>query len=213
MALALIGLTLFAAQPSYATGAVSITGGDVIWGTGGTHCTVGFNVHDRDGAPALLTAGHCGTGVRDWYADAELTQHVARTALVDFPGGDFTLAVYDPGVSAPSAVNLHDGTFQPITGPGEATVGERVARSGGRTGVRTGTVTGLNVTVNFPEGTVTGLIQTTVCGEPGDDGGSLYDGSTALGFAVGGSGDCASGGETFYEPVTTVLAAAGATLP
>jgi streptogrisin D len=49
-----------------------------------------------------------------------------------------------------------------------------------------------------------------VCAEPGDSGGSLFDGDTALGLTSGGSGDCASGGETFFQPVTEALSATGA---
>ncbi|MET9262078.1 S1 family peptidase [Amycolatopsis sp. NPDC004079] len=209
---ALTGLTFFAAPVAHATGSVSVSGGDAIWGTGGVRCSVGFNVHSHD-APALLTAGRCGQGASDWYADPGLTQHIATTALVGFPGNDYVLAIYDQGVSAPSTVNLHDGTFATITSAGDAAIGQRVTRSGAETGVRTGTVTGLNMTVNFPEGTVSGLIRTDICAEPGDNGGSLFDGSAALGLTVGIIGDCASGGESFYEPVPTVLAAVGATIP
>jgi hypothetical protein len=56
---------------------------------------------------------------------------------------------------------------------------------------------------------VSGLIQTTVCAEPGDSGGPLYAGSTALGLTSGGSGDCTSGGTTFFQPVTKALATLG----
>src|SRR5690606_38584626 len=102
----------------------------------------------------------------------------------------------------------------------EATVGTTVFRMGSTTGLRSGQVTGLDVTVNFqsdtsPTGvdTVTGLIQTTVCAEPGDSGGSLFtqDGN-ALGLTSGGSGDCTQGGVTFFQPVTTALEETGATL-
>ena len=68
-----------------------------------------------------------------------------------------------------------------------------------------GSVTGLNATVNYPQGTVFGLIRTSVCAEPGDSGGSLFAGNTALGITSGGSGNCSSGGTTFFQPVTEVL--------
>ncbi|MBC3992345.1 trypsin-like serine protease, partial [Streptomyces sp. AC563] len=70
-------------------------------------------------------------------------------------------------------------------------------------------VTALDATVNYQEGTVEGLIQTTVCAEPGDSGGSLFAGDTALGLTSGGSGNCGSGGETFFQPVTEALQATG----
>ncbi len=84
---------------------------------------------------------------------------------------------------------------------------------GSTTGLADGQVLGLDATVNYPEGTVTGLIQTNVCAEPGDSGGPLFtqDG-LAVGLTSGGSGDCTVGGETFFQPVTTALEAVGATL-
>ncbi len=64
-----------------------------------------------------------------------------------------------------------------------------------------------NATVNFAEGTVTGMIQTSVCAEPGDSGGPLFASNTALGLTSGGSGDCRTGGVTFFQPVTEALQA------
>ncbi|WP_027927552.1 S1 family peptidase [Amycolatopsis benzoatilytica] len=185
-----------------------ISGGDAIWGQG-LRCSLGFNVHDSSGRPAILTAGHCGVATNDWWADSGNSQHIATTQAADFPGTDYSWALYDDGVDAPSAVN----TGQDITGAGEATVGENVTRSGSTSGVHSGTVTGLDAQVNYQEGTVSGLIDTNVCAEPGDSGGSLYDGPTAIGLTSGGSGDCNSGGETFFQPVPAALSAYGLTLP
>ncbi|MFI9255442.1 trypsin-like serine protease [Streptomyces sp. NPDC053069] len=53
------------------------------------------------------------------------------------------------------------------------------------------------------------MIQTTVCAEPGDSGGPLYDGTKALGITSGGSSDCTTGGTTFYQPVPEALSAYG----
>ena len=61
-------------------------------------------------------------------------------------------------------------------------------------------------------GVVSGLIQTNVCAEPGDSGGPLYDGTKALGITSGGSGDCRSGGTTFYQPVREAANAYGVTV-
>jgi len=185
-----------------------IAGGDAIWGQG-LRCSLGFNVHDSSGQPAILTAGHCGVATNDWWADSSNNEHIATTAQADFPGTDYSYAVYDQGVDAPSAVN----TGQQISQAGDATVGESVTRSGSTSGVHTGQVTGLNATVNYQEGTVSGLIDTDVCAEPGDSGGAMYDGDTALGLTSGGSGDCQSGGETFFQPVPAALSAYGLSLP
>ncbi|WP_329238033.1 S1 family peptidase [Actinoallomurus sp. NBC_01490] len=54
-----------------------------------------------------------------------------------------------------------------------------------------------------------GLIETNLCAEPGDSGGALYDGSTLLGILSGGTGDCTSGGVTFFQPIIEILNAYG----
>ncbi|WP_149549026.1 S1 family peptidase [Streptomyces marokkonensis] len=189
-----------------------VSGGDAIF-SGGARCSLGFNVTAGDGSPAFLTAGHCAAGGDQW-SDAQGGQPIATVDQAVFPGeGDFALVTYDdPATQAPSEVDLGDQTL-PIVQAAEATVGQEVFRMGSTTGLADGQVLGLNATVNYPEGTVTGLIQTDVCAEPGDSGGSMFtqDG-LAIGLTSGGSGDCTSGGETFFQPVTTALAAVGATL-
>jgi streptogrisin D len=89
-------------------------------------------------------------------------------------------------------------------------VNQSVQRSGSTTQVRSGRVTALNATVTYSgSGTVSGLIRTTVCAQPGDSGGPLFAGSTALGLTSGGSGNCSSGGVTYFQPVVEALNAYG----
>ncbi|MET8248833.1 S1 family peptidase [Streptomyces sp. NPDC005202] len=183
-----------------------VAGGDAITGSGG-RCSLGFNVV-KGGQPYFLTAGHCTQAISTWSDSSGNV--IGQNEQSSFPGNDFGLVKYTASVDHPSAVDLYNGSTQQITKAGEATVGEKVTRSGSTTHVHTGTVTGLNATVNYSEGTVSGLIQTDVCAEPGDSGGSLFDGDTALGLTSGGSGDCTSGGETFFQPVTEALSATGA---
>ncbi|MWA08937.1 trypsin-like serine protease [Streptomyces sp. BA2] len=186
-------------------------GGDAIFG-GGARCSLGFNVTTEDGSPGFLTAGHCGVATDSW-SDAQDGAAIGTVQAATFPGdGDFALVTYDdPATEAQSTVNTGDGQSTEIVQAAEAAVGQEVSRMGSTTGLQSGAVTGLNATVNYPEGTVSGLIQTDVCAEPGDSGGSLFtaDGS-AIGLTSGGSGDCTAGGETFFQPVTTALAAVGA---
>ncbi|MDX3642173.1 S1 family peptidase [Streptomyces sp. MB09-02B] len=192
-----------------------LEGGDAIFG-GGARCSAGFNVVNAEGAPAFLTAGHCGVAEAEWSEEeggAPIGTVDAATAT--FPGaGDFALVNYnDPATQAASTVDLGNGQTVDINAAGEAAVGLQVFRMGSTTGLADGQVTGLEATVNYPEGTVTGLIQTDVCAEPGDSGGSLFtEDGQAIGLTSGGSGDCTVGGETFFQPVTTALAATGATL-
>lgn len=172
--------------------------GDAIYG-GGYRCSLGFNV--RSGSTYyFLTAGHCGNVAKTWYANASQTTLIGPTVDSRFPGDDFALVRYDnPSLSHPGGYTAAN-----------AYVGESVKRTGSTTGTHSGTVTALNVTVHYSGGgTVRGLIQTTVCAEPGDSGGPLYDGTKALGITSGGSGDCRSGGTTFFQPVTEPLAKYG----
>lgn len=207
-----LGAGMATIKKSAGTFKTFVSGGDAVFG-GGARCSLGFNVTAGDGAPAFLTAGHCGVADDRW-SDAQDGQPIATVDQAVFPGeGDFALVRYDdPATEAPSEVNLGDQTVQ-ISQAAEATVGQQVFRMGSTTGLADGQVLGLDATVNYPEGTVTGLIQTDVCAEPGDSGGSLFtqDG-LAIGLTSGGSGDCTVGGETFFQPVTTALEAVGATL-
>ncbi|MGI5460561.1 S1 family peptidase [Streptomyces sp. CA-249302] len=219
-----LGSDVAAVKKSSGTFKTLVSGGDAIFSQvqdGTVRCSLGFNVTASDGTPAFLTAGHCGVAAKDW-SDSENGEPIATVDQATFPGdGDFSLVKYnDPATQAPSEVNVGGGQTVQITGAADATVGEQVFRMGSTTGLHDGTVTGLDATVNFqsetdPNGvdTVTGLIQTDVCAEAGDSGGSLFtqDGS-AVGMTSGGSGDCTSGGETFFQPVTTALTATGATL-
>ncbi|MFC0601592.1 S1 family peptidase [Streptomyces palmae] len=186
-----------------------IAGGDAIWGDAG-RCSLGFNVV-KAGRPYFLTAGHC-TGEIERWSETENGAEIGTSQDSSFPGNDYGLVEYTADIAHPSEVDLYEGGTQPITGAGEAAVGQRVWRSGSSSHVHDGQVTALNATVNYPEGSVEGLIQTNLCAEPGDSGGPLFSGSTALGLTSGGSGDCTLGGETFFQPVTEVLTAYGARL-
>ncbi|MFJ3190355.1 S1 family peptidase [Streptomyces halstedii] len=185
-----------------------IAGGDAIWGNGG-RCSLGFNVV-KGGEPYFLTAGHCTDAITSW-SDTQTGSEIGSNAGSSFPGNDYGLVKYTASVAHPSAVDLYNGSSQAITKAGEATVGMTVTRSGSTTQVHDGQVTALNATVNYGNGDiVNGLIQTTVCAEPGDSGGSLFSGDTAIGLTSGGSGDCSAGGTTFFQPVPEALAAYGA---
>jgi streptogrisin D len=186
-------------------------GGDGIF-AGGSRCSLGFNVVTDDNRPAFLTAGHCTAAGRQFSLSAGGR---AAATVVDstFPGnGDFALLTYNNrNADAPSEVDTGNGGTVQIRRAAEAQVGRQVQRMGSTTGLRSGQVTGLNATVNYPEGRVTGLIQTTVCAEGGDSGGPLFArNGDAIGLTSGGSGDCRSGGVTFFQPVTKALAAVGA---
>ncbi|MFJ2830883.1 S1 family peptidase [Streptomyces sp. NPDC087263] len=186
-----------------------VAGGDAISGSGG-RCSLGFNVV-KDGAPYFITAGHCTEAISTWSDSSGNV--IGQNAGSSFPDNDYGLVKYTSSVAHPSEVDLYNGSAQAITQAANPTVGQSVTRSGSTTQVHSGTVTGLNATVNYGNGDiVNGLIQTNVCAEPGDSGGSLFSGSSAIGLTSGGSGDCTSGGTTFFQPVTEALSAFGAAI-
>ncbi len=189
-----------------------INGAQPILSTGG-RCSAGFNVTNGTN-DFILTAGHCGPTGSTWFADNQAKQQVGRTVNSSFPGGDFSLVQYASGKAGAGAdvVAIGDGNGVRITGTGDAAVGQRVFRSGSTSGLRDGEVTGLDATVNYPEGSVSGLIETNVCAEPGDSGGPMFSDGIALGITSGGSGDCTTGGTTFFQPVTRALAQLGVQL-
>lgn len=178
-----------------------------ILSTGG-RCSAGFNVTNGT-ADFILTAGHCGPNGSVWFSDTGGSQEIGKTISGSFPINDYSLVQYNGGSAGDGAdvVAIGDGRGVRITGAADPTVGQKVFRSGSTTGLRDGEVTGLNATVNYPEGTVSGLIETTVCAESGDSGGPLFSEGIALGITSGGNGDCTSGGTTFFQPVTKALSA------
>lgn len=186
----------------------TISGGNAIYG-GGYRCSLGFNVRNSAGTQYFLTAGHCTNLASSWYANSSQTTYLGPRTGTSFPGNDYGIVRYNSTVSRPGNVYLYNGTYRDITGAGNAYVGQTVWRSGSTTGVRSGSVTALNATVNYPQGTVYGLIRTTVCAEGGDSGGSLFAGNTALGLTSGGSGNCTFGGTTYFQPVTEALSVYG----
>ncbi|MFD3922815.1 S1 family peptidase [Streptomyces sp. NPDC058595] len=197
-----------------ATGkAVEVRGGNVIYSSSGIRCTVGFNA--RTSATFFgLVSGRCAQGSSNWFADAALTVFIGTTAGSSFPGNDYALIRYinSTTVTFPGEVALGAGGTQDITRAANPTVGQSMCHVGRTTGVRCGTVTGVNLTVNYPEGSVSGLFRSNICSEPGDAGGPAYSGTTALGIIVASSGNCTSGGVTYYQPVVEWLSVYGLSL-
>lgn len=181
-------------------------GGDAIYGAR-YRCSLGFNVVSGT-THYFLTAGHCGKSEAKWWTSSSQSTFLGDTVSYSFPGKDYALVKYSSTVTSyPSAAGTTNNT---ISSAANAFVGESVTRDGSTTGIHSGTVQALNVTVRYQGGgKVSGMIQTSVCSEPGDSGGPLYDGSKAIGLTSGGSGDCRSGGTTFFQPVTAALSAYG----
>ncbi|NYV77113.1 trypsin-like serine protease [Streptomyces sp. UH6] len=183
-----------------------ISGGDAIYASS-WRCSLGFNVKDSAGNDYFLTAGHCTDGAGSWYSNSGRTTVLGTTSGSSFPGDDYGIVRYtNSSVTKSGTVGSVD-----ITSAATPSVGTTVTRRGSTTGTHSGRVTALNATVNYgADGIVRGMIQTTVCAEPGDSGGPLYSTSgIAYGLTSGGSGNCSSGGTTFFQPVVEALNAYG----
>ncbi|MER6676428.1 S1 family peptidase [Streptomyces sp. NPDC000983] len=183
-----------------------IAGGDAIYASS-WRCSLGFNVRNSAGAYYFLTAGHCTDGAGSWYSNSGRTTVLGPTSGSSFPTNDYGLVRYTNTTVTKSGTAGNTD----IVRAANPTVGTSVIRDGSTTGIHTGTVTGLNATVNYGGGDIVyGMIQTNVCAEPGDSGGPLYGSNgTAYGLTSGGSGNCSSGGTTFFQPVVEALNAYG----
>ncbi|WP_260190707.1 S1 family peptidase [Actinophytocola gossypii] len=180
---------------------IDVVGGNPYYIGSGSRCSVGFSVNG-----GFVTAGHCGrTG-------ASTSQPNGQFAGSSFPGNDYAWVRVGSGNTMVGAVNNYAGGRVAVGGSQDAAVGSTVCRSGSTTGWHCGTIQARNTSVTYPQGTVSGLIRTTVCAEPGDSGGSLLAGNQAQGVTSGGSGNCRSGGTTYFQPVNEILQAYNLTL-
>ena len=156
-----------------------------------SRCSVGFAVQG-----GFVTAGHCGV------AGDSTTYGTFQGS--SFPGNDYAWVATPSHTPVGQVMDYAGGTVA-VKGSTQAAVGATVCRSGSTTGWFCGQIQGFNSTVRYAEGSVSGLIRTSVCAEPGDSGGSLLAGNQAQGVTSGGSGDCTSGGTTYFQPVNEIL--------
>ena len=142
-----------------------VVGGNAYYIGSGARCSVGFAVTD-----GFITAGHCGS-------TGDTTSQPSGTfAGSSFPGDDYAYVQVGSGSTPVGAVNDWAGGQVAVAGAEPAPVGAQVCRSGSTTGWHCGTIEARDVSVSYAEGTVSGLIRTDVCAEPGDSGGSLLAG-------------------------------------
>lgn len=105
------------------------------------------------------------------------------------------------------------GTTVPVLGATTAGIGSSICRSGLTTGYRCGYVYSTKQTVNYGGGNiVTGLTRTSACAEPGDSGGPFISNGQAQGVLSGGSGNCSSGGVTYFQSIDEILSRNALTL-
>ncbi|GCD93590.1 S1 family peptidase [Embleya hyalina] len=155
-------------------------------------CTAGFNGYRPN---TTTTAGHCAHDAPTWY-DGTGT----RIGTVDdsrFPGADWAFVPGADGVTL--APDILDGdAITTITAFGRPHLDDRVCGTGAAGGTRCGTIDAVDVTVNYPEGPVTGLARSTQSGAAGDSGGPVHTGSTGVALISGGPTE---GAPTFVQPL------------
>lgn len=192
--------------PRPKTTASGVVGGDPYYINGGVRCSIGFSVQG-----GFVSAGHCGaTGspTTGWDGSA-----LGTFAGSSFPGDDYAFVSIENGWwTEPVVLGWGAVSDRIVRGSSVAVPGSSICRSGSTTQWHCGEVQGLNETVNYEQGAVHELTRTSVCAEPGDSGGSFISGDQAQGVTSGGSGDCTSGGTTWFQPVNEILDAYGLTL-
>ncbi|WP_245589496.1 S1 family peptidase [Amycolatopsis balhimycina] len=191
--------------------ALGIYGGDLLRVPLGS-CSLGFTVVNyTQHLGGWVTAGHCGrTGDAATPGFDVGATGTFRGSV--FPGNDYAWVSHDNydfeyGPFGMPQVYDYRGNGVWVEGLREAPIGASVCRSGITTGWRCGTVQAKNVTVNYAEGTVSGLTRTSACAEPGDSGGPYLSGGQAQGVTSGVSGNCTSGGTTVFQPLNPILRA------
>ncbi|MFD3541716.1 carbohydrate-binding protein [Streptomyces sp. NPDC058662] len=203
-ALVTVVRTAEAPRPLY-----DLRGGDAYYMNGSGRCSVGFPV-TRGTTQGFATAGHCGRAGTTTSGFNQVAQGSFQASV--FPGSDMAWVAANGQWTATPYVKGSGGANVQVTGSVLQPVGASVCRSGSTTGWHCGTIQQHNTSVTYPEGTISGVTRTTVCAEPGDSGGSYISGSQAQGVTSGGSGNCSSGGTTFFQPLNPILSAYGLTL-
>ncbi|WP_018685017.1 S1 family peptidase [Actinokineospora enzanensis] len=176
-----------------------VRGGDAYYIGSGSRCSVGFSVQG-----GFVSAGHCGTRGAQTSGSNRVAQGTFQAST--FPGRDYSWVKTNTNWTPKGVVNRYSGSQTvAVQGSQESAVGASICRSGSTTGWHCGTVGAKNQTVRYSEGAVNGLTRTNVCAEPGDSGGSWLSGNQAQGVTSGGSGNCSSGGTTYFQPVNPIL--------
>lgn len=223
--------------PVQALAGTDVVGGAGYW-IGNSVCSIGFSAWSPTGAPAIITAGHCGKAgdrtersrpskddaayypapsPRKWERWVDpAARGIGTFAFSQYGGpggttganGDITsvdvaaINVTNPNLKLRPVVtdwttfageDLSASTI-PVTGVGEARVGDRIVRSGRTTGMQSGTVLEVKSWTRVCEQVepvpvgcrwVYGF-RTNAASAGGDSGGPFLRGNTAIGVLSGG---------------------------
>ncbi|QXJ24739.1 S1 family peptidase [Actinomadura graeca] len=182
-----------------------LVGGERYWTTK-YGCSVAFSV-----TGGFISAGHCGKTGETTKGSNQVDQGTFGGS--SFPGDDYAWIDTNSQWTPTPKVTKWNGSYETVLGATDAAIGARTCRSGGTTNTQIwcGPIQARNVTVNYQEGAVKGLIQANICADPGDSGGALITetGGQAQGITSGTSGSCKNGQDsqdtTYFQPVDEVL--------
>ncbi|MFD3513803.1 alpha-lytic protease prodomain-containing protein [Streptomyces sp. NPDC058657] len=186
-----------------------VRGGDAYHIDEKFRCSVGFSVTKGE-QQGFASAGHCGKEGAKTTGFNKVAQGSVAASI--FPGKDMSWVSVNSDWTATPAVKGEGDQDVKVTGSVEALVGAAICRSGSTSGWHCGKIEQHGSSVTYAEGVVDGVTRTTACAERGDSGGSFLSGTQAQGMTSGGSGDCTSGGVTFYQPVNPLLSEFGLAL-
>lgn len=197
--------------PAVAVAAPTPIGGGAILfnplGGAGRQCTVAFAAADS-GREYLIAGAGCDTATSAQLYSGDNV--LVGTVVGGLDGGYVVVLVTN--TDAWDVVGWIDaGTRYPVAGSKETPVGGRVCLLSHTSGIVCGTVTAKNVTITFPEGTVTGLTRTNICPQPRSIAYVTDDQAQGVPFG-GGSGICTTAGTSYFFPVNRILSAYGLTL-
>ncbi|MFI6511741.1 S1 family peptidase [Streptosporangium sp. NPDC050855] len=186
-----------------------LVGGNAYYINTVNRCSVGFSVL-KGNQQGFVTAGHCGRQGAPTLGFNRQAQGVFQGSV--FPGSDYAWVATNAAWTAVAGVDNGEGGIVPVAGARVAIEGASVCRSGSTTDWYCGLIQQRDASVTYPQGAVLELTRTSVCAEPGDSGGSFIAIDQAQGVTSGGSGDCASGGVTYFQPIAEILTAYGLAL-
>ncbi|MFI7053441.1 S1 family peptidase [Streptosporangium canum] len=174
-----------------------------------SRCSVGFSVL-RGTQNGFVSAGHCGKAGSATTGFNQAAQGIFQAS--HFPDSDFGWVAVNADWTPKPLVDNGTGGTVTVAGSKEAIEGASVCRSGSATGWHCGVIQQRNASITYPQGTVSEVTRTNVCAEPGDSGGSFISIDQAQGVTSGGSGDCTSGGITYFQPIGEILTTYGLSL-
>lgn len=200
-------------------------------GEPGGSCSMGFKaVGNTFGNEFMLTAGHCWNHINPSYQiinwagrDSENFQHYlgfVGAGAGNYPGHDYAAIrvngygkYYEEG-AWPSivAASFEVNEAAPISYESSSFLNQTVCHSGARSGASCGVVTAIDLIETYKNeaeesvGTVEHLTKAeggSLCSIPGDSGGPVFSGETALGLLSGAGSKAACGGNyMLYQEIT-----------